>query len=79
LKICFDPSLYPGGQNVHSVPLQVTYDKLGLQLLNISNGNFLSQGQQVVAVVHREDPSNGAVEITVSRACESEGVSVTVL
>jgi general secretion pathway protein D len=64
-----------GAQNVHSVPLQVIYDKEGLQLLNISNGNFLSQGEQVVALVHREDPSNGAVEITASRPPESEGVS----
>jgi hypothetical protein len=47
-----------GGQNVHAVPLQVTYDKLGLQLLNISSGNFLSQGEQIVALVHREDPSS---------------------
>jgi len=30
--------------------------KEGLQLLNVSNGNFLSQGEQVVALVHREDP-----------------------
>jgi hypothetical protein len=37
-----------GGQNVHSVPLQVAYDKQGLQLLNISRGKFLSQGEQVV-------------------------------
>ena len=52
-----------GGQNVHAVPLQVTYDKLGLHLLNISSGNFLSQGEQIVALVHREDPSSGAVDI----------------
>jgi general secretion pathway protein D len=42
-----------GGQNVHSVPVQVTYDNHGLQLLNISNGNFLSQGERIVALVHR--------------------------
>jgi general secretion pathway protein D len=64
-----------GAQNVRSVPLQVSYDKQGLQLLNISNGNFLSQGEQVVALVHREDPSTGAGEITASRPPESEGVS----
>jgi len=64
-----------GGQNVHAVPLQVTYDKLGLQLLNISSGNFLSQGEQIVALVHREDPTSGAVEITASRPPGSEGVS----
>jgi hypothetical protein len=64
-----------GGQNVHAVPSQVTYDKLGLQLLNISSGNFLSQGEQIVALVHREDPASGAVEITASRPPGSEGVS----
>ena len=64
-----------GGQNVHSVPLQVTYDRQGMQLLNISNGKFLSQGEQVVALVHREDLSNGVVDITASRPPESEGVS----
>jgi len=64
-----------GGQNVHSVPLQLSYDKQGLQLLNVSNGNFLSQGEQVVALIHREDSSTGAVEITASRPPQSEGVS----
>jgi len=64
-----------GGQNVHAVPLQVTYDKQGLQLLNISSGDFLSQGEQIVALVHREDPTSGAVEITASRPPGSEGVS----
>ena len=63
-----------GAQNVHSVPLQVTYDRQGLQLLNISNGDFLSQGKQVVALVHREDTSSGAVELVASRPPESEGV-----
>jgi general secretion pathway protein D len=64
-----------GAQDVDSVPLQIAYDKQGLQLLNISNGNFLAQGEQVVALVHREDSSSGAVEITASRPSESEGVS----
>jgi len=64
-----------GAQNVYSVPLQIAYDKEGLQLLNISNGSFLSQGEQVVALVHREDPSSGTIEITPSRPPKSEGVS----
>src|SRR6202047_254133 len=33
-----------GAQDVDSVPLQIAYDKQGLQLLNISNGNFLAEG-----------------------------------
>ena len=64
-----------GARNVYSVPLEIAYDKQGLQLLNISDGNFLSQGEQVVALVRREDPSSGAVEITASRPPKSEGVS----
>ena len=53
----------------------VSYDKQGLELVNVSNGNFLSQGEQVVALVHREDPVHGSVEITASRPADAEGVS----
>jgi general secretion pathway protein D len=64
-----------GAQDVHSVPLQVTYDANGLQILNVSSGDFLSQGEKVVAIVHREDSSKGTVEITASRPAGSAGVS----
>jgi general secretion pathway protein D len=67
--------LISGAQDVHSVPLQVSYDKEGLQIVNVSNGEFLSDGGQVVALVHREDLSNGIVEITASRPPGSGGVS----
>ena len=64
-----------GAQNVHSVPLTVAYDQHGLQLLNVSNGNFLSQGEQVVALVHREDTHHSAVQITATRPADAAGVS----
>lgn len=64
-----------GAQDVHSVPLTVAYDPHGLELLNVSNGNFFSQGEQVVALVHREDPLHSAVEIIASRPVDAEGVS----
>jgi general secretion pathway protein D len=64
-----------GAQNVHSVPLTVAYDQQGLQLLNVSNGNFLSQGEKVVALVHREDTVHSSVEITASRPADAAGVS----
>jgi general secretion pathway protein D len=64
-----------GGNNVLAVPLQVSYDKRGLELVNISNGDFLSQGEQVVALVHRDDPSSDSVEITASRPSGAQGVS----
>ena len=53
----------------------VTFEKRGLQLLNISSCNFLSLGEQIVALFHREDPSSGAVEITASRPPGSERAS----
>jgi general secretion pathway protein D len=64
-----------GAQDVQAVPLQVTFDMQGLELLNVSNGGFLSQGDQIVALVHREDGLHGAVDITASRPSNSGGVS----
>jgi general secretion pathway protein D len=67
--------LITGAQNVYSVPVQVDYDPNVLQLVNISNGGFLSQDGQAVALVHREDEAKGEVTITASRPPNSGGVS----
>jgi general secretion pathway protein D len=64
-----------GAQNVLSVPLQMTYDPTKLQLLNVSNGGFLSQDGQAVALVHREDETAGSVQITATRPPGAGGVS----
>lgn len=61
-------------QNVYSVPMQITYDPQQLQLLNISNGGFLSKDGQAVALVHREDPP-GSLQITATRPPNAGGVS----
>ena len=45
-----------GGQNVYSVPVQLSYDPSQLQVLNVSNGGFLSQDGQAVALAFRDDP-----------------------
>ena len=63
-----------GSQNVDSVPLQVTYDPKILQVVNVSNGGFLSQDGQAVALVHRDD-GNGTLQITATRPPGSGGVS----
>ena len=63
-----------GAQNIYSVPLQITYDPRQVQLLNISNGGFLSRDGQAVALVHREDPL-GNLQITATRPPNSGGVS----
>jgi general secretion pathway protein D len=67
--------LISGAQNVYSVPLQLNYDPAKLQLVNVSNGGFLSQDGQAVALVHREDETTGTVQITATRPPNSGGVS----
>jgi len=67
--------LISGAQNVYSVPVQVNYDPKMLQLVNVSNGGFLSQDGQVVTIVHREDEMIGQSQITASRPSGAGGVS----
>jgi general secretion pathway protein D len=64
-----------GGQNVYSVPVQLNYDPNQLQVLNVSNGGFLSQDGQLVTVAHREDTQTGTMQITASRPPGAGGVS----
>jgi len=64
-----------GAQNVYSVPVQLNYDPKMLQLVNVSNGGFLSQDGQAVALVHREDETVGQLMITASRPSGAGGVS----
>ncbi|HUB01988.1 MAG TPA: tetratricopeptide repeat protein [Terriglobales bacterium] len=64
-----------GGQNVSSVPVQVSYDPNQLQVLNVSNGGFLSQDGQAVALAFRDDPTSGNLQITASRPPGSGAVS----
>lgn len=64
-----------GGQNVYSVPLQLNYDANQLQVVNVSNGGFLSQDGQAVALVHRDDPSTGTLQVTATRPPGAGGVS----
>ncbi len=67
--------LLTGAQNVYSVPVQVNYDPSKLQLVNVSNGGFLSQDGQAVALVHRDDAASGTVQVTATRPPGSPGVS----
>src|SRR5690242_14959795 len=67
--------LISGAQNVYSVPVQLNYNPNLLQLVNVSNGSFLSQDGQIVTLVHREDESLGQSQITVSRPSGAGGVS----
>jgi general secretion pathway protein D len=64
-----------GGQNVYSVPVQLAYDPNQLQVVNVSNGGFLSQDGQAVALVHRDDPATGTLQVTATRPPGAGGVS----
>jgi general secretion pathway protein D len=64
-----------GGQNVYSVPVQLNYDPNQLQVVNVSNGGFLSQDGQLVALVHRDDPVTGTLQVTATRPPGASGVS----
>ncbi len=63
-----------GAANVYSVPLQVSFNPNTLQLVNISNGGFLSRDGQVVTLVHREG-TPGNVQMTATRPPGSGGIS----
>jgi general secretion pathway protein D len=67
--------LVAGAQNAYSVPLQVSYDPKMLQVVNVSNGTFLSQDGQAVALVHRDDDSSGTLQITATRPPGANGIS----
>jgi general secretion pathway protein D len=64
-----------GGQNVYSVPLEVNYDPNQLSVVNVSNGGFLSQDGQAVALVHRDDGTSGKLQVTATRPPGAGGVS----
>jgi general secretion pathway protein D len=63
-----------GATNIYSVPVQLSYDPKSLQLLNVSNGTFLSRDGQPVVIVHRED-APGLEQISATRPPGSGGVS----
>jgi general secretion pathway protein D len=65
-----------GANNLFSVPVQVSYDAKSLQLLNVSNGSFLSRDGQPVVIVHRED-GPGLEQVSATRPPGSGGVSGT--
>jgi general secretion pathway protein D len=64
-----------GGKNVYEVPVQLNYDPNQLSVVNVSNGGFLSQDGQAVALVHRDDPQTGTLQVTASRPPGVGGIS----
>ncbi len=67
--------LIAGAQNVYAVPVQLSYDPRFLQVVNVSNGGFLSQDGQPVAVVHRDDAASGTLQLNATRPPGAAGIS----
>ncbi len=63
------------GQDISSVPIQISYDAKVLQFVGVTNGDFLSTDGQPVALVHRDDPSSGKLMITAQRPPGSAGMT----
>jgi len=63
------------GQDVASVPIQITYDSKVLQFASVTQGGFLAKDGQDVALVHRDDPSAGKLQVTAQRPPGTPGVS----
>ncbi len=61
--------------DVHSIPLQITYDPNVLQFVNVSNGGFLSKDGQQAPLVNRNDPTTGTLQIMAQRPPGVGGVS----
>ena len=64
-----------GAQNVYSIPAQINYDPKTLELVNVSAGPFLSKDGQAVALVNRNDPTIGTLNVTATRPPGAGGVS----
>ena len=67
--------LLAGGQDVASVPLQITYDPKVMQFVSVSPGGFLGKDGQPVALVHRDDPTSGTLQVSAQRPPGTAGIS----
>ena len=61
--------------NVYAVPVEISYDPKSLQLLNVSNGQFLQRDGQAVSLVHREDEAKGTILVNATRPPGANGMS----
>jgi general secretion pathway protein D len=63
------------GEDIASVPIQLSYDQKLFQFAKVTNGDFLAKDGQNVALVYRDDPATGRLQITAQRTPGSQGIS----
>ncbi|MGH9483049.1 MAG: cohesin domain-containing protein, partial [Terriglobales bacterium] len=59
----------------YALTFQLNYDPKVLQVASMNLGPFLSQDGQSPALVHREDPSTGTAQVSLSRPPNVGGIS----
>jgi general secretion pathway protein D len=63
------------GQDISSVPIQISYDPKVLEFVGVANGDYLAKDGQPVALVHRNDAATGRLTVSAQRPPGSAGVS----
>lgn len=63
------------GEDIASVPIQLSYDPKLFQFVKVTNGDFLAKDGQNVALVYRDDPATGRLQITAQRTPGSQGIT----
>ena len=69
------PVQIENARKASSASFEISYDTGMLKLLQVTNGGFLGQDGQPVAVVQRADEQTGKLNVTLSRPPSSPGVS----
>jgi general secretion pathway protein D len=63
------------GEDIASVPIQLSYDPKLFQFVKVTNGDFLAKDGQNVALVYRDDPATGRLQITAQRTPGTQGIT----
>jgi general secretion pathway protein D len=63
------------GEDIASVPIQITYDPKLFQFSKVTNGDFLAKDGQNMALVYRDDPATGRLQVTAQRTPGSQGIT----
>jgi general secretion pathway protein D len=63
------------GEDIASVPIQISYDPKLFQFAKVTNGDFLAKDGQNVALVYRDDPATGRLQVTAQRTPGSQGIT----
>ena len=63
------------GEDIASVPIQISYDPKLFSFAKVTNGDFLAKDGQNVALVYRDDPATGRLQVTAQRTPGSQGIT----